>query len=67
MAQSPLEGFDLVTRHLVIERDLNPAGNLFGGTMLAWLDEATALPEAERDQRRITTLKEALGEAGNER
>jgi len=48
MAQSPLEGFDLVTRHLVIERDLNPAGNLFGGTMLAWLDEATAVYVIER-------------------
>jgi len=43
MTSTPLEGFDPVTRHLVIERDLNPAGNLFGGTVLAWLDESTAV------------------------
>lgn len=38
-----LDGYELVTRHLVMEKDLNPAGNLFGGTVLAWLDEATGI------------------------
>ena len=35
--------FEIVTRHIVMERDLNAFGNLFGGIMLAWLDEASAL------------------------
>lgn len=37
------EPFEIVTRHLVMEKDLNAWGNLFGGSMLAWLDEAAAL------------------------
>lgn len=37
------DGFEPVTRHLVMERDLNYFGNLFGGTMLAWVDEASAI------------------------
>ncbi|MCB1172207.1 MAG: acyl-CoA thioesterase [Leptospiraceae bacterium] len=36
------EGYELATRHLVMEKDLNYFGNLFGGAMLAWLDEASA-------------------------
>lgn len=35
--------FSVVTRHLVMEKDLNAFGNLFGGNMLAWIDEASAL------------------------
>lgn len=35
--------FEIVTRHIVMERDLNAFGNLFGGVMLAWLDEGSAL------------------------
>lgn len=37
------ESFEIVTRHIVMDRDLNAHGNLFGGIMLAWLDEASAL------------------------
>jgi len=37
------DDFEVVTRHIVMERDLNSFGNLFGGSMLAWLDEAGAL------------------------
>ena len=33
------EGFEIVTRHLILDRDLNHFGNLFGGTLLHWLDE----------------------------
>lgn len=40
--------FDIVTRHLIMEKDLNPDGHLFGGTMLAWLDEATAVYVMEK-------------------
>ncbi|MCP4641930.1 MAG: acyl-CoA thioesterase [bacterium] len=36
-------GYDIVTRHLVMERDLNAAGSLYGGAILAWLDEAAAV------------------------
>lgn len=35
--------FEVATRHIVMERDLNPYGHLFGGSMLAWLDEGAAL------------------------
>jgi len=35
--------FEVVTRHIVMERDLNSLGTLFAGAMLAWLDEAAAL------------------------
>jgi len=41
-------GFVPVTRHLVMEKDLNAFGNLFGGTMLSWLDEGSALYVMER-------------------
>ena len=39
----PLDEFEIVTRHIVMDRDLNAFGNLFGGSMLAWLDEGSAL------------------------
>lgn len=34
---------ELVTQHIVMSKELNAHGNLFGGTMLAWLDEASAI------------------------
>ena len=34
---------DIITQHYIISRDLNAHGNLFGGTVLAWLDEAGAI------------------------
>jgi acyl-CoA thioesterase YciA len=37
-----LEGFDLIARHIVAVKNLGGADRLFGGTMLAWLDEAGA-------------------------
>lgn len=40
--QSDLVDYEITTRHLVMEKDLNYFGNLFGGAMLAWLDEASA-------------------------
>ncbi|MBX7056755.1 MAG: acyl-CoA thioesterase [Leptospirales bacterium] len=43
-----LDGYDVVTRHLVMERHLNAFGNLFGGVMLAWLDEGSALYVMDR-------------------
>lgn len=41
------EGFEIVTRHLILDRDLNHFGNLFGGTLLHWLDESAYLYTAE--------------------
>lgn len=50
MPNQPLRpsDYDIVTRHIVMERDLNAFGNLFGGIMLAWLDEASALYVMDR-------------------
>lgn len=31
------------TRKMVFSKDLNPAGTLFGGTMLRWIDEEAAI------------------------
>lgn len=36
------EEFDLIARHIVAVKDLGGADRLFGGVMLAWLDEAGA-------------------------
>ena len=36
------EGFELIARHIVAVKNLGGADRLFGGTMLAWLDEAGA-------------------------
>lgn len=38
-----LDDFEIVTRHIVMEKDLNPFGNLYGGAILGWLDEGAAL------------------------
>ena len=38
-----LDEFDIVTRHMIMEKDLNPEGHLFGGAILSWLDEATGI------------------------
>jgi acyl-CoA thioesterase YciA len=36
------EDFELIARHIVAVKDLGAADRLFGGVMLAWLDEAGA-------------------------
>ncbi len=36
------EGFELIARHIVAVKDLGAVDRLFGGVMLAWLDEAGA-------------------------
>ena len=48
VSREDLAGWDIVTRHIVMERDLNAFGNLFGGVMLAWLDEGSALYVMDR-------------------
>ncbi len=41
-------GYEIVTRHLILDRDLNHFGNLFGGTLLHWLDESAYLYTTEQ-------------------
>lgn len=37
------EGLSRVTTHLVLTGDLGVSGNLFGGKVMAWMDEAAAI------------------------
>ncbi len=37
------EGFDLITRRLCLIKDTGHAGVLWGGNMMAWVDEAGAI------------------------
>lgn len=55
---APLDGYVLAAQRLVMYSDLNAAGRLFGGRLMAWLDEATAMA-AMRVMRtkRIVTKK----------
>lgn len=48
MDEPNITGMDLVTQHIVMSKDLNSHGNLFGGIMLAWIDEAAALYAMEK-------------------
>lgn len=34
---------EFITQHLIMPRDLNPVDNIFGGQVLAWLDEAAGI------------------------
>ena len=43
MYDGSLDDYQLVTQQLVMYTDLNAAGRLFGGRLMAWLDEATAM------------------------
>lgn len=57
---SPLEsqGFERVYRKLVMYEDLNAAGTIFGGTLVSWMDEASAIFAGETmHTRRIVTKK----------
>ncbi len=40
--------FETVTRHIVMERHINPHGHVFGGVLLAWMDEGAGLYAMER-------------------
>lgn len=45
-------------RKLVMPKDLNPANSLFGGTLMAWLDEAAAMYAiCQTGSENIVTLK----------
>ena len=52
------EGFDLVSSRIVMYSDLNAAGRLFGGRMLSWIDEATAMAAMRiMNTQRLVTKK----------
>lgn len=38
-----LNNFEFHTRKMVMDRDLNPGGSLFGGRALEWIDEEAAI------------------------
>jgi acyl-CoA hydrolase len=54
MPDSP---FDLVATHHVLTLHLGVAGTLFGGTLLAWVDEAAALYATKAADNRFVTYE----------
>ena len=51
-------GYELIYQKLVMYRDLNPAGTVFGGSLSAWMDEASSIYAAKKmDTRRVVTKK----------
>jgi acyl-CoA thioesterase YciA len=49
---------DLITRHVCMTKDLGVHGNLFGGKILSWIDEAAAAYACMYcDTKRMVTLK----------
>lgn len=52
------KGYDRTYRKLVMYRDLNAAGTIFGGTLVSWMDEASAIFAGEHmGSRRLVTAK----------
>lgn len=41
--EAVFEGLARITSHLVMTGDLGVSGNLFGGKVMAWMDEAAAI------------------------
>jgi len=55
---APLDGYVLAAQRLVMYSDLNAAGRLCGGRLMAWLDEATAMAAMRvMKTKRIVTKK----------
>lgn len=46
-----------VSAYICMTKDIGTGGNLFGGVMLAWMDEAAAIYAAGKIQQRMVTLK----------
>ncbi|MBS1766911.1 MAG: acyl-CoA thioesterase [Acidobacteria bacterium] len=53
----PETAFDLVATHHVLTLHLGVAGTLFGGTLLAWVDEAAALYASKAADNRFVTFE----------
>lgn len=43
IAPQDLKDFTLISNRLIMNADLNASGKLFGGQLMAWVDEAAAL------------------------
>lgn len=53
-----IRGYERAYRKLVMYGDLNAAGTIFGGTLVSWMDEASAIFAGEKMRtRRIVTKK----------
>lgn len=48
---------EITTSKMVMPEHLNPAGNLFGGQMMAWMDKVTAMLALEFTGRNCVTVK----------
>ena len=56
--EKSLEGYVLSAQRLVMYSDLNAAGRLFGGRLMAWIDEASAMTAMRiMSTKRIVTKK----------
>lgn len=49
---------ELITQHICLEKDVGAHGNLFGGIMMAWLDESAAILSCQfaRSNRMVTLV-----------
>jgi acyl-CoA hydrolase len=63
MSDAPLDlqGYTLAAQKIVMYPDLNAAGRLFGGKLMGWIDEATAMT-AMRVMRTRNVVTKKFGE-----
>lgn len=47
----------MISNKLVMPEHLNPAGNLFGGQMMAWMDKIAAMEAFDHTKRNCVTAK----------
>lgn len=52
-----LSGFELITRRLCLVKDTGHAGVLWGGNMMAWVDEAGAIYAGRRTRNEYMVTK----------
>lgn len=58
LADPESSGYLRSYRRIVMYGDLNSAGSIFGGQLVAWIDEATAIyASCQMNARRIVTVK----------
>ncbi len=56
------EEMTLITQHMCLAKDVGGHNNLFGGIMMAWLDEAAAIHACEkaRSNRLVTVVADQV-------
>jgi acyl-CoA hydrolase len=59
MTEGPLDlqGYTLAAQKIVMYPDLNAAGRLFGGKLMSWIDEATAMTAMKAMRTRNVVTK----------